>query len=121
MFLLFAIDLDRDLIDQNQPEEVPYEKVDPMYYDSDVIETDTDDDYDEEEQEQEAHADLGGGWGRIVFSPFKRGRQVTMDVCRSNNRDNSEGSFERIVVTQSKSPALHNQARRAHWGDLWPF
>ncbi|KAF9689197.1 hypothetical protein SADUNF_Sadunf01G0066600 [Salix dunnii] len=110
-----------DLIDQNQPEEVPYEEVEPIYYDSDVIETDTNDDYDEEEQEQEAHADLGGGWGRIVFSPFKRGRQVTMDVCRSNNRDNSEGSFERIVVTQSKSPALHNQARRAHWGDLWPF
>ncbi|KAJ6426401.1 hypothetical protein OIU84_022085 [Salix udensis] len=110
-----------DLIDQNQPEEVPYEEVGPICYDSDAIETDTNDDYDEEEQEQEAHADLGGGWGRIVFSPFKRGRQVTMDVCRSNNRDNSEGCFERIVVTQSKSPALHNQARRAHWGDLWPF
>ncbi|KAJ6714291.1 37S RIBOSOMAL PROTEIN S22 [Salix viminalis] len=110
-----------DLIDQNQPEEVPYEEVGPICYDSDAIETDTNDDHDEEEQEQEAHADLGGGWGRIVFSPFKRGRQVTMDVCRSNNRDNSEGCFERIVVTQSKSPALHNQARRAHWGDLWPF
>ncbi|KAL9406643.1 hypothetical protein Peur_003615 [Populus x canadensis] len=111
-----------DLIEQNQPEEeVPYEEVDPVYYDSDVIETDTNDDNDEEEQEEEAHADLGGGWGRIVFSPFKRGRQVTLDVCRSNNRDNSEGSFERIVVTKSKSPALHYQARRSHWGDLWPF
>lgn len=111
-----------DLIEQNQPEEeAPYKEVDPVYYDSDVIETDTNDDNDEEEQEEEAQADLGGGWGRIVFSPFKRGRQVTMDVCRSNNRDNSEGSFERIVVTKSKSPALHYQARRSHWGDLWPF
>ena len=114
--------LTEDLIEQNQPEEeAPYEEVGPVYYDSDVIETDTNDDNDEEEQEEEAHADLGGGWGRIVFSPFKRGRQVTMDVCRSNNRDNSEGSFERIVVTKSKSPALHNQARRSQWGDLWPF
>ncbi|CAK7335787.1 unnamed protein product [Dovyalis caffra] len=111
-----------DLIKQNQPEEVPYEEVDPVYYDSDIVETDTIDENDEEEQEQEeAHADLGGGWGRIVFSPVRRGRHVTLDVCKSNSRDNSEGSFERIVVTQSKNPALHHQARRSLWGDLWPF
>ena len=74
-----------------------------------------------EEEEEPIRADLGGGWGRIVFSPIRRGNQVQMDVCRSTKRDASEGAFERVVVTQSKNPALHLQARKSLWGDLWPF
>nr|XP_010919278.1 LOW QUALITY PROTEIN: methyltransferase-like protein 17, mitochondrial [Elaeis guineensis] len=76
---------------------------------------------DEEEEEEEVRADLGGGWGRIIYTPVRRGRQIQMDVCRSTKRDGSEGAFERVVVTQSKNPALHLQARRSLWGDLWPF
>jgi ribosomal protein RSM22 (predicted rRNA methylase) len=75
----------------------------------------------EEEEEEITSADLGGGWGRIIFPSVRRGRQVTMDVCRSTERDGSEGSFEHIVVTRSKNPTLHHQARRSLWGDLWPF
>ncbi|CAN6294555.1 unnamed protein product [Urochloa humidicola] len=75
----------------------------------------------EEDDEQTIRADLGGGWGRIIYSPIRRGKQVQMDVCRSTKRDASEGAFERVVVTQSKNPTLHFQARRSLWGDLWPF
>lgn len=75
----------------------------------------------EEEEEKQAHADLGSGWGRIIYTPVRRGRQIQMDVCRSTNRDGTEGAFERLVVTQSKNPTLHHQARRSLWGDLWPF
>ncbi|XP_022159801.1 methyltransferase-like protein 17, mitochondrial isoform X1 [Momordica charantia] len=112
-----------DLIKLNTQDIVPYQEVDPVTYDSDVIETENFDDGEEEEEEQgeSVLADLGGGWGRIVFSPIRRGRHVSMDICRSTKRDASEGSFERIVVTQSKNPTLHHQARRSVWGDLWPF
>ncbi|KAJ9173760.1 hypothetical protein P3X46_016866 [Hevea brasiliensis] len=118
-----------DIILQDQPD-VPYEEVDPIDYDSDVVEIDTigeDNEVDnigedkEIGQEETAHADLGGGWGRIIFSPVRRGRQVALDVCRSINEDGSEGSFEHIVVTKSRNPTLHHQARRSLWGDLWPF
>ncbi|XP_008775004.2 methyltransferase-like protein 17, mitochondrial isoform X2 [Phoenix dactylifera] len=89
-------------------------------YASDIAETSMfhQDDDDEEEQ---VRADLGGGWGRIIYTPLRRGRQVQMDVCRSTKRDGSEGAFERVVVTQTKNPTLHLQARRSLWGDLWPF
>ena len=107
---------------QQEADKIPYEEVDPATYDSDVMDTDAADQNDEDEEEEETtSADLGGGWGRIIFSPVRRGRHVTMDVCRSTNQDGSEGSFERVVVTQSKNPTLHHQAKRSLWGDLWPF
>ena len=111
---------------QQEAEDIPYEEVDPATYDSDVMDTDAADQDEEDEEEQEEQqettsADLGGGWGRIIFSPVRRGRHVTMDVCRSTKQDGSEGSFERVVVTQSKNPTLHHQARKSLWGDLWPF
>ncbi|XVE64642.1 hypothetical protein DITRI_Ditri07aG0116800 [Diplodiscus trichospermus] len=100
---------------------IPYE-VDPSAYDSDVMEADNVDDIDEDQIEEEAvNADLGGGWGRIVFPPVRRGRQVHMNICRPTNQDASEGSFDHEVITQSKNPILLNQARKSFWGDLWPL
>ncbi|AET02452.1 putative ribosomal protein Rsm22, bacterial-type [Medicago truncatula] len=52
--------------------------------------------------------------------PIRRGKQVTMNVCRSIKRDVSKGEFARMVITKSKNPALHRQAQKAIWGDLWP-
>lgn len=102
----------------------PYEERDLVTYDSDIVETEDADDNEEDEEGGEddgvGSADLGGGWGRIVFMPVRRGRQVAMNVCRSTKSDASEGSFDRIVVTQSKNPTLHHQAKRSIWGDLWP-
>lgn len=72
------------------------------------------------EEKQIASADVGSGWGRIVYSPLRRGKLVEMDVCRATNREGTEGCFERIAVTRSKNPTLHHQARRSQWGDLWP-
>lgn len=90
-------------------------------YESDAAETDAITDVNENEEEGETSpADLGTGWGRIIYSPIRRGRRVEMDVCKANNREGTEGLFERVVVTQSKNPALHHQARRSLWGDLWP-
>lgn len=102
---------------------------DPVLYPSDVAETslfhqednNNDDENIEEGSEDQPHAGLGGGWGRILYMPHRRGRQVSMDICRATKRDASEGALQRLVVTQSKNPALHFQARRSIWGDLWPF
>ncbi|CAK9169350.1 unnamed protein product [Ilex paraguariensis] len=117
-------DLEIDYEDQfeSEAENISYEE-DPVSYDSDIRETDviSENDEEEEEQEERAPADLGSGWGRIIYSPVRRGKRIEMDVCRANCHDGSEGSFERVVVTQSKNPTLHHQARRSLWGDLWPF
>lgn len=112
-----------DIIKQDEADVVPYKEVNPIDYDSDADEVDTVDNISEDKEIEEgrAHANLGGGWGRIIFSPVRRGRQVALDVCRSINKDGSEGSFEHIVVTKSRNPSLHHQARRSLWGDLWPF
>ncbi|XP_049362165.1 rsm22-cox11 tandem protein 2, mitochondrial [Solanum verrucosum] len=117
-------DLEIDYEDQfiSEDEDIQ-DEVDHATYDSDATETDavTENDDWEEEGEEKSHADLGGGWGRIIYSPLRRGKRIEMDVCRSMNQEGSEGSFERIVITKSKNPTLHHQARRSLWGDLWPF
>lgn len=112
-----------DLMKQSEAELVPYEKNNKVYYESDANEHDVDDGNEdwERKEEETSHADLGGGWGRIIFSPVRRGRQVAMDVCRSIKRDGSEGSFQHLVFTRSKNPTLHRLARKSLWGDLWPF
>ncbi|KAG6396900.1 hypothetical protein SASPL_143058 [Salvia splendens] len=74
-----------------------------------------------EDEEEAASADLGSGWGRIIYMPFRRGKRVELDICRSTNSEGTEGSFDRVVITQSKNPKLHHQARRSIWGDLWPL
>ncbi|XP_009790257.1 rsm22-cox11 tandem protein 2, mitochondrial isoform X4 [Nicotiana tabacum] len=117
-------DLEIDYEDQfisSEDEDVQDE--DPISYDSDVTETDaiTENDDWEEEGEETAHANLGSGWGRIIYNPLRRGKRVEMDICRSMDREGTEGSFDRIVITKSKNPTLHHQARRSVWGDLWPF
>ncbi|KAG9457604.1 hypothetical protein H6P81_002112 [Aristolochia fimbriata] len=116
-------DLEIDYEDQFVSEtDEDYPDQDLVKYTSDVAETDgMCDDQEEIEDEEAARADLGSGWGRILFTPVRRGKRITLDVCRSTKRDGSEGSFDRIVVTKSKNPALHHQARRSLWGDLWPF
>lgn len=97
-------------------------KAHPSSYESDATESDTLTEYEAEEEGEEAgNADLGGGWGRIIFMPRRRGRHIEMDVCRATKRDGSEGSFEHLVITRAKNPALHRQARKSFWGDLWPF
>lgn len=112
-----------DTVDDLETGDTPLEAVNAVTYDSDAVETDSGDDSDDdyERSEERSSADLGGGWGRIVFMPVRRGRQVTMNVCRSTKKDASEGSYDRIVVTKSKNPTLHHQAKRSIWGDLWPF
>lgn len=106
----------------------PFEE-DPASYDSDFVGTDGIDDDNEEEEEEEVEeeeeetrqADLGTGWGRIIFTPLRRGKQIALDICKATNREGTQGSFERVVITQSENPKLHLQARRSLWGDLWPF
>lgn len=125
----YSLILIEDLIKLRQEaDDNPYDEVDPSTYDSDAMESDAreedegeEEEEEEQEQEETTSADLGGGWGRIIFPSVRRGRQVTMDICRSTKRDCSEGSFERLVITKSKNPTLHHQARKSLWGDLWPF
>ncbi|XP_059662180.1 uncharacterized protein LOC132308177 [Cornus florida] len=117
-------DLEIDYEDQFQSED---DEDDGSYeealvpYQSDIAETDAVTEIDDEEEEETASADLGSGWGRIIYTPIRRGKRIELDVCRATNREGSEGSFDRIVVTKSKNPTMHHQARRSQWGDLWPF
>lgn len=123
---MFTVDFILTLVIEDQfeseDEDIPYEEQDHVMYASDIPETDAWDNHKElEEEEEAARADLGSGWGRIIFMPVRRGKQVSMDICRSTKEDGSEGAFERVVITQGKNPTLHHQARRSLWGDLWPF
>ncbi|RID44520.1 hypothetical protein BRARA_I01307 [Brassica rapa] len=72
-------------------------------------------------QRPRGRASVGGGWGRIIFPPFRKGKQVTLDMCVPTNEEGSEGAFERRVITKSKNPHLHLQAKKSFWGDLWPL
>lgn len=111
-----------DQFESEGEEDGPFEDKDLVPYQSDVVELDSfHREGEEEEEEKQVQAGMGSGWGRIIYMPLRRGRQVQMDVCRATKRDGSEGSFERVVVTQNKNPVLHHQARRSIWGDLWPF
>ncbi|XVF12913.1 hypothetical protein REPUB_Repub08aG0161000 [Reevesia pubescens] len=49
------------------------------------------------QKKKQVMLDLGGGWGRIIFPPVQRGKQVHMNICQPTNQDASEGSFEREV------------------------
>ncbi|KAK1419168.1 hypothetical protein QVD17_28328 [Tagetes erecta] len=106
----------------SEPEDIADDKK-MIKYESDINEPyeTSASDAEEETSQETTSADLGSGWGRIIFSPIKRGKRVEMDVCRATNHDGTEGRFERVIVTKSKNPALHHQARRSLWGDLWPF
>ncbi|KAL2543788.1 uncharacterized protein Fot_13021 [Forsythia ovata] len=101
-------------------EDDQYEDDPASPYDSDMSETDSVTENDDAEEEK-PRADLGSGWGRIIYMPLRRGKRVEFDVCRAMNDEGTEGSFDRVVVTQSKNPTLHHQARRSIWGDLWPL
>lgn len=74
-----------------------------------------------EDEEEVPRADLGSGWGRIIYMPLKRGKMVGLDICRATNAEGTKGSFDRVIITQSKNPKLHHQAKRSMWGDLWPL
>ncbi|EXC52362.1 Methyltransferase-like protein 17 [Morus notabilis] len=116
------VDYDDLVKQQEELAVVPSEEPDPITYDSEETEiTDVEDNDEAEEEEETNRADLGGGWGRIIFSPIRRGKQVSLNVCRSMKQDGSEGSYERIIITKNKNPILHRQARKSLWGDLWPF
>jgi ribosomal protein RSM22 (predicted rRNA methylase) len=105
---------------QQADDDAPREK-NVVKYDSETDSDGEDDNEENEEIEETESADLGGGWGRIVYMPRRRGRQVILNVCKSTKSDASEGSFDLVVVTKSKNPTLHHQAKRSIWGDLWPF
>lgn len=118
---------------KSQVVEVPY--IDPRAYDSDTMDEEeeqedgegTDEDEEDKievevgEEEESERASVGGGWGRIIFPPFRKGKQVTLDMCVPTKEDGSEGAFERRVITKSKNPDLHLQAKKSFWGDLWPL
>lgn len=74
----------------------------------------------EEEDTDEPVADMGSGWGRILFHPVRRGKRVIIDVCCSANRNGTKGMLDRITLSSTTSRVLHFQARRSRWGDLWP-
>uniref|UniRef100_A0A7N2KUQ8 Uncharacterized protein n=1 Tax=Quercus lobata TaxID=97700 RepID=A0A7N2KUQ8_QUELO len=83
-----------DLINlQREAGNIPYEEVDPATYDSVVMDTDAAD----QKEKKLPLLILGGSWGRLIFSPVSRDRQVTIDVCRSTKQYGSEDSFEHVV------------------------
>ncbi|GAB2235308.1 hypothetical protein Droror1_Dr00025731 [Drosera rotundifolia] len=117
------IDYEDQFTTESEEDDELSQEEDRSMYDSDIPEPDATTESEDvvDEEEDEVQAGLGSGWGRIVFPVQKAGKRIEFDVCRSSKRDGSEGSFNHIVVTQAKNPALHRQARKSRWGDLWPF
>ncbi|KAL3645525.1 hypothetical protein CASFOL_010705 [Castilleja foliolosa] len=117
-------DLEIDVVSQFDTEEdyddTPSHDSNLSEYDP-AIKNDNTEEEENDDDEKGPRADLGSGWGRIIYMPFRRGKRVEMDVCRATNVEGTEGSFDRVVITQSKNPSLHHQARRSLWGDLWPL
>ncbi|CAA2956545.1 37S ribosomal S22, mitochondrial-like isoform X3 [Olea europaea subsp. europaea] len=119
------IDTENQFTTEVVAEDDQYEDQSASSCDSDVSErdsvTENDDSEEDDDEVEKPRADLGSGWGRIIYMPLRRGKRVEFDVCRSTNDEGTKGSFDRVVVTQSKNPTLHQQARRSIWGDLWPL
>ncbi|RKP09125.1 mitochondrial small ribosomal subunit Rsm22-domain-containing protein, partial [Thamnocephalis sphaerospora] len=53
-------------------------------------------------------------WPRLISPPLKRGGHVIMDVCTSS------GYIERMTVPKSQGKVIYRDARKSHWGDLFP-
>eukprot|EP00656_Telonema_subtile_P016494 TRINITY_DN18717_c0_g1_i1.p1 TRINITY_DN18717_c0_g1~~TRINITY_DN18717_c0_g1_i1.p1 ORF type:complete len:412 (-),score=77.53 TRINITY_DN18717_c0_g1_i1:54-1289(-) len=61
-------------------------------------------------------ADPAQSWPRIVSEPIRRRGHVVMDVCTA------AGEYSRHVVSKADGVDFgYKQARKAAWGDLWPF
>ena len=67
---------------------------------------------------ESARASADAGWARLMRPPRRRSRHVVLDLC---TRD----GLERRTVAQSHArtlgPGSYSQARRASWGDSWPY
>jgi ribosomal protein RSM22 (predicted rRNA methylase) len=50
---------------------------------------------------------------RVMLTPIKRHRHVTMDVCTPS------AQIERWTMPMSKSKQGYHDARKSRWGDLW--
>jgi ribosomal protein RSM22 (predicted rRNA methylase) len=53
-------------------------------------------------------------WPRIIGAPMKRTKHVILDLCHSS------GDLHRIVVSKKVGKLVYKDARKSHWGDLWP-
>jgi ribosomal protein RSM22 (predicted rRNA methylase) len=53
-------------------------------------------------------------WPRIIGAPMKRTKHVILDLCHSS------GDLQRIVVSKKVGKLMYKDARKSHWGDLWP-
>jgi len=51
---------------------------------------------------------------RLVVSPLKRGGHVIFDACCPS------GNIERFTVAKSHGKQEYYDARKSHWGDLFP-
>jgi ribosomal protein RSM22 (predicted rRNA methylase) len=53
-------------------------------------------------------------WSRLVVPPYKRSKHIQMDLCTK------QGELYRINVPKSQGKQIYTDARKSHWGDLWP-
>ncbi|AET02434.1 hypothetical protein MTR_8g040530 [Medicago truncatula] len=58
---------------------------------------------------------LGGGWARILFMPIRRGRQVTINVCRSIKRDVSKGEFCSYGYNKEQESCIASSSQESHY------
>jgi ribosomal protein RSM22 (predicted rRNA methylase) len=54
-------------------------------------------------------------WPRIIAPPLKRAGHVLLDQCAPS------GIIERMVVRKADGGLVYTAARKAAWGDLWPY
>ena len=66
-----------------------------------------------QEPKDNLHSDIYN-WPRIIGAPMKRNKHVILDLCHKS------GDLQRIVVSKSEGKLIYKDARKSHWGDLWP-
>jgi len=63
-------------------------------------------------------------WDRLVRPVLRPTRFSILDVCPHSLNVlplNKTGDLQRVRVSKKKHKEAHKFARKAHWGDLWPF
>ena len=106
--------------------EDPMSKLNGTHEESELEEAELEDDEESELEYDEVVignkvADVGSGWARIVRTPIRRGRRTILDLCAATEEDGSRGAVTRVVCSRrGHAAALHPQARKSRWGDLWP-
>lgn len=63
----------------------------------------------------DGHENKTFGYNRLINNPRKKKGHVLMRAC------SSDGEIDEFIVSKSQGSEVYSDARKSHWGDLWPY